>query len=122
MAPREFRHALDDMLAAIDGIQRATAGKTLMDYAGDWLLKHGVQRGIEIISEASRAVPDDIQARRPEVPWRKIRGIGNVLRHEYHNLSDRIIWGIVVDELPPLRSAVVFLLFDDDREDRPDAP
>ncbi len=122
MVTREFRHALDDMLAAIDGIQRATECKTLVDYAGDWLLKHGVQGGIDIISEASRAVLADIQARRPEAPWRKIRGIGNVLRHEYHNLSDRIMWGIVVDELPPLRSAVVLLLFDDDREDRPDAP
>lgn len=122
MAPREFRHALDDILGAIDGIQRATAGKDFSDYAGDWLLKHGVQRGIEIISEASRAVPADIQARRPEIPWRKIRGIGNVLRHEYHNLSDRIIWGIVVDEIPPLRDAVVFLLSDHEREDGPAAP
>jgi uncharacterized protein with HEPN domain len=122
MAPREFRHALDDMLAAIDGIQCATAGKDLADYAGDWLLKHGVQRGIEIISEASRAVPVDIQALRPEVPWPKIRGIGNVLRHEYYSLSDRIIWGIVADELPLLRSAVIFLLADRDRQDGSDAP
>ncbi|GJD62729.1 hypothetical protein [Methylobacterium frigidaeris] len=58
MAPREFRHALDDILAAIDGIQRATAGKDLADYTGDWLLKHGVQRGIEIISEALLADRD----------------------------------------------------------------
>ncbi|KMO39722.1 hypothetical protein VQ02_09315 [Methylobacterium variabile] len=114
MAPREYRHALDDMLTAIDGILRATAGKDLTDYAGDWLLKHGVQRGIEIISEASRAVPADIQARRPEIPWRKIRGIGNVLRHEYHSLADPIIWGIVVDELPPLRTAVDALLSETD--------
>ncbi|AWN49656.1 hypothetical protein DK419_27725 [Methylobacterium terrae] len=122
MAPREFRHALDDMLAAIDGIQRATAGKDLANYAGDWLLKHGVQRGIEIISEASRTVPPDIQARRPEIPWRKIRGIGNILRHEYHSLSDRIIWGIVVDELPALRSAVTFLLSAPHSDDGTGAP
>ncbi|TNC15002.1 DUF86 domain-containing protein [Methylobacterium terricola] len=110
------------MLVAIDGIHQATAGKDLAAYAGDWLLKHGVQRGIEIISEASRAVPADIQAHRPEVPWRKIRGIGNVLRHEYHSLSDRIIWGIVVDELPALRSAVVVLLSDPDSDDGAGAP
>lgn len=122
MAPREFRHALDDRLAAIDGTRRATAGKDLTDYVGDRLLKHGVQPGIEIISEASRAVPVGIQARRPEVPWRKIRGIGNVLRHEYHSLSDRIIWGIVVDELPALRSAVVFLLSDPHQDDGSGAP
>ncbi|WP_426125318.1 HepT-like ribonuclease domain-containing protein [Pararhizobium sp. PWRC1-1] len=43
------------MLNAITGIERATAGKTFENYQGDWLLKHAVQRAIEIISEASRA-------------------------------------------------------------------
>ncbi|WP_426237452.1 DUF86 domain-containing protein [Pararhizobium sp. DWP1-1-3] len=40
---------------------------------------------------------------RPEVPWPQVRTIGNVLRHEYHGLSDRIIWGVVTDELPALK-------------------
>jgi uncharacterized protein with HEPN domain len=42
----------------------------------------------------------------PQVPWKQIRAIGNVLRHEYHGLSDRIIWGVVVDELPELTLAI----------------
>lgn len=102
---REFRHALEDMLDAIDGIERATAGKSLADYQDDWLLKHAVQRAIEIISEASRALPDDVKNLRPEIPWPQVRTIGNVLRHEYHGLSDKIIWGVVIDELPALKIA-----------------
>ena len=107
--PREFRHALGDMLDAIIGIEQATAGKTFEDYQSDWLLKHAVQRAIEIISEASRALPDDVNAIRPEVPWPQVRTIGNVLRHEYHGLSDRIIWGVVIDELPSLKTALLAL-------------
>jgi uncharacterized protein with HEPN domain len=103
---REFRHALDDMLGAINGIQAAVAGKTLADYQGDWVLTHAIQRGIEIISEASRALPDDVKALRPEIPWPQVRTIGNVLRHEYHGLTDQIIWGVVVDELPALKTAI----------------
>jgi len=106
---REFHHALDDMMTAIDGIVRATEGKTLDDYRTSWLLKHAIQRGIEIISEASRAIPPDIQGLRPELPWPQIRTVGNVLRHEYHGLSDTIIWNVVVDELPRLRAAVMWL-------------
>ena len=106
---REYRHALDDMLEAIDGITSATAGKSLADYKAGWTLKHAVQRGIEIISEASRALPDEIRATRPEIPWPQVRTIGNVLRHEYHGLSDVIIWGVVSDELPRLRDAVAWL-------------
>ena len=107
MAPRAFRHGLDDMRSAIDGILHATAGKSLADFTIDWLLKHAVQRGIEIISEASRLLPEDVLALRPEIPWRRVRGIGNVLRHEYHSLSDAIIWAVVIDELPRLREAVM---------------
>jgi len=107
--PREFRHALGDMLDAITGIECATAGKTFENYQGDWLLKHAVQRAIEIISEASRALPEDVKAIRPEVPWPQVRTIGNVLRHEYHGLSDRIIWGVVIDELPALKVAILAL-------------
>lgn len=109
MAPRAYRHALADMREAIDGVLQATAGKTLDDYRGDWLLRHAVQRAIEIVSEASRALPDGVKAQRLEIPWPRVRAIGNVLRHEYSGLSDQVIWGVVVDELPRLRAAVIAL-------------
>lgn len=73
MARREYRHALADMREAIEGILRATADKTLADYRQDWVLRHAVQRAIEIISEASRAVPDADKAKRPEIPWPQVR-------------------------------------------------
>jgi hypothetical protein len=47
-----------------------------------------VQRGIEIISEASRGIPDAAKSLRSEVPWKKIAGIGNVLRHDYSGIAD----------------------------------
>jgi uncharacterized protein with HEPN domain len=90
--PREFRHALEDMRAELRGISNAAAGKTLDDYRGDWLFPHAVQRAIEIISEASRALPNDIKALRPEIPWQQVKTRGNILRHQYHGLSDQIIW------------------------------
>jgi len=106
---REFRHALDDIAGAIHGIQAAAIGRTLPRYQSDGVLKHAIQRGIEIISEASRALPTEITALRPDVPWPRVRAIGNVLRHEYHGLSDRIIWGVVEDELPRLKNAIDLL-------------
>ncbi len=69
-----------------------------------------MQRGIEIISEASRRLPAELLESQPQIPWLKIFGIGNVLRHEYHRLSDQIIWNIVLHELPPLKEATVKML------------
>jgi uncharacterized protein with HEPN domain len=75
-----------------------------------WVLRHAVQRGIEIISEASRHLPGDLKARHAHIRWPAIAQIGNVLRHEYHSISDRVIWDVVRDELPPLRKAVKVMI------------
>jgi uncharacterized protein with HEPN domain len=81
----------------------------LSDFEASWQLRWLVQRAIEIISEASRAIPDELTGMRPEIPWSKVRGVGSVLRHDYSNLSDRIIWNVVLDEIPRLKTAVVVI-------------
>src|SRR5690348_4646955 len=98
--PRKIAPVLDEILKAIDGILTSASGKSFPEFEQDWHLRHGAQRGIEIISEASRHLPASMKSRHPEVRWSAIAGIGNVLRHEYHSISDRVIWGIVRDELP----------------------
>lgn len=103
---REWLHFADDMLAAIAGIENAIQDKSLKDYQTDWLLRHATQRGLEIVSEASRKLPESAKALRPDVPWRKISGIGNILRHEYFAISGTIIWDTLVYELPALKLAL----------------
>lgn len=100
------RPALRAILEAIAGIDQAAQGKSLGDFSNDWLLRHGVQRGIEIISEAARRIPQDLRSTQPQVPWAQIMGIGNVLRHEYHRVSDTVVWNVVQDHLLPLKAAV----------------
>jgi uncharacterized protein with HEPN domain len=75
---RKVGHALHDILEAIERIEEITNGKSLVDFEASWQLRWLVQRAIEIISEASRAIPDDLTNTQPDIPWRKIRGIGNV--------------------------------------------
>jgi len=104
---RLVRPALQAILEAVNGIETATSGKTLADFSSNWLLRHGVQRGIEIISEAVRRLPSELQQSQPQIPWAQIAGIGNVLRHEYHRVSDTIIWNVVQNHLPPLKAAII---------------
>jgi uncharacterized protein with HEPN domain len=63
-----------------------------------------VERGIEIISEASRRLPEDLKARHPEIPWPKVAGIGNVLRHDYEDVAAPVMWKLVHDDLPALEA------------------
>jgi uncharacterized protein with HEPN domain len=77
-------------------------GVSLDTFENDWQKKWLVERGIEIISEASRRLSDDLKARHPEIPWPKVAGIGNVLRHNYEDVSAPIMWKLVQDDLPAL--------------------
>lgn len=94
---------IQDMLETIDQLEGATAGRTFEDFQRDWLLRKAAERGLEIISEASRHVPDDLKARHPYPRWRNVAAIGNVLRHEYHRVEEQIVWSVIKEELPSLR-------------------
>lgn len=100
---------LIDMIEAGNGVRAATAGMSLDEFRKNWVVRHAVQRALEIISEASRRLPDDVTALRPEIPWPKVRAIGNLLRHEYHAVDDEVVWRIVQDDLPTLHEALVAL-------------
>jgi uncharacterized protein with HEPN domain len=107
LTERLVQPALHAIREAIGSVEDAVRGKTLDDdFTADWLLRHGVQRGIEIISEASRRIPPKLQARHPNIPWAQIMGIGNVLRHEHHRVSDPLIWNVVQEYHPPLKAAI----------------
>ncbi|MDE5446692.1 DUF86 domain-containing protein [Bradyrhizobium sp. CSA207] len=98
---------IHDMLEAIRGIERAIKGKTFRDYQRSWLLRSAVERGIEVISEASRHLTEDLKAPHRDVRWKEIAGIGNFLRHEYQNVDRRIIWRAVKNGLPALKVALL---------------
>jgi uncharacterized protein with HEPN domain len=92
------------MIEAIEHIRSVTAGITLDEFEADWQKRWLVERGIEILSEASRHLGDELKARHPNIPWPKVAGIGNILRHEYERIAPDILWNVVRDELPSLET------------------
>ena len=97
LAPR-----LTDILDAIERIRAEMVGVSIDAFEADWRKRWLVERGVEIISEASRRLTDELKARHPEIPWAKVAGIGNVLRHEYEGISAPVMWKLVQDDLTPL--------------------
>jgi uncharacterized protein with HEPN domain/predicted nucleotidyltransferase len=106
MPRRSPRQRLEDMADAVRAIESYTAGKGLDDYRRDPLLRDAVERRIEIVSEASRHVPEDLKARHPHIPWAQVRDVGNILRHGYEIVDHAVIWAIVTDDVSPLKAAV----------------
>ena len=95
---------LADILEAIAHIRSVLNGVPLEVFEGDWQKRWLVERGVEIISEASRYIPDEVKARHPGIPWVKVASIGNVLRHAYDRTAPDILWKLACDELSPLEA------------------
>jgi len=96
---------LTDIIDAIELIRSEMAGVSLRAFEPDRRKRWLVERGIEIISEASRHLGDSMKARHPEIPWPKVAAIGNVLRHEYEQVAHDVLWHVVRDDLPQLEKA-----------------
>jgi uncharacterized protein with HEPN domain len=105
MAERSPVAALQDIVNAIERIRGKVESIGFDEFEADWERKWVVERGAEIVSEASRRLPDDLKNRHPEIPWRKVAGIGNVLRHDYDAVSPRILWNIARNDLISLGRA-----------------
>jgi uncharacterized protein with HEPN domain len=116
MLAHPARVALVDMRDAMRRIARYTRGRTLSDFRRDSLVRDAVERCIEIVSEASRRLPDDLKAKHPQIPWPKVAAIGNVFRHEYDEIYPPLVWEIVQTDLPVLRRAVNAMLREIDKE------
>lgn len=102
MMDRLLSPRLADMVEAIDRIDRVLHDVSLASFESNWEKRWLVERGIEIISEASRHLPEAVKARHPDIPWQKVAGIGNVLRHAYDHIAADVLWKLAKVDLKAL--------------------
>lgn len=97
---------LQDILHHIDLATEFTGGLDREAFAADLRGVYAVTRCLEIISEASRRLPEELKARHPAIAWRQMAAAGNVYRHNYEDVASRLVWETVQQALPPLRAVV----------------
>lgn len=90
------------MVQAIEKIQACTSDLSYEEYADDWMAVDIVQMNLLVFGEAARHIPDSIVRAYPNIPWMEIRGLRNVIAHEYDQVDYEIVWTVVQEELPPL--------------------
>jgi uncharacterized protein with HEPN domain len=103
MAGHSSNPHLNDIIEAIERVRQTLGDMKLDAFEADWQKQWLVERGVEIISEASRRLPDELKAKHPDIPWPKVAGI--VLRHNYENISAPVMWKLVREDLPHLERA-----------------
>jgi len=104
---------LDNMGKAI----QAVSGLKYDDFADNWEKAYAVVRCFEIIGEASKNVPDEIRNRYPEIPWRTMAGMRDVMIHAYFGIDYETVWKATIENLPKLEPILKKVL-DDLREEK----
>ena len=110
MVSPDLGSRLEDIRDGIAAIADFTAGRTFDDYSAQTMLRHAVERCLGIVAEASRHIPPGLRARHPDVPWRDVVAVGDVLRYGYDQVVDARVWEIVTRDLQPLKAAVETML------------
>jgi uncharacterized protein with HEPN domain len=90
----------------LTSLQISRRGSTPASFKHDIRTVYAVTRCLEIISEASRRLPNDLKARHPAIGWRQMAGAGNVYRHDYEDVAAEFVWETVRRALPPLRAVI----------------
>jgi uncharacterized protein with HEPN domain len=104
MPSRNWRLRLQDIVESIDEILQRTAGMEFEDFTTNRTIVKAVLYDLGIIGEAARNIPSAIQLRYPQIPWRLMGDMRNVIFHEYFQVELKIVWRTIQNNLPLLSS------------------
>jgi uncharacterized protein with HEPN domain len=111
-ADRRWQVRIEHILDAIGKIEQYTVGLTESSFAEQSMVVDAVIRNFQVIGEAVRHVPDDVQARYPEIPWSLIQGMRHILVHDYYAVKLDVVWRTIQQSLPPLLESLRNILKD----------
>jgi uncharacterized protein with HEPN domain len=108
--PRDYKVYIEDIVEAIRKIRFFTTDLSLQTFSSDVKTFDAVIRNLEIIGEAIKRVPEQIRSVYPDVEWKKIAGLRDILAHEYFGVDAEIIWDIIQNKLPVLEEQIKQML------------
>ena len=91
---------------AIETIEQYLGSASYQQFMGDKMMIDAVVRELEIIGEATNNLSRDFRNGHPEIPFRDIIDMRNVLIHDYAGVNTRIVWETCKNDLPLLKQAV----------------
>lgn len=106
---RYYSGYLRDMIDAIQHAQRFIGGMTFEQFASDDMTLYATERSLEILGEAAKRVPDEVRSLAPEIPWKRVAGMRDVVAHQYDRLDLGVIWKTVHEDLPRIESCIIRL-------------
>lgn len=107
---RDYKVYLEDISEAVLKILRYTENISFADFSSDSKTIDAVIRNLEIIGEAVKKLPAKVRDKNPEIDWKKIAGLRDILVHEYFGIDNEIVWDIIRNKLPDFKTQIETLL------------
>jgi uncharacterized protein with HEPN domain len=99
----EWRDYLADILESALEVEIFIAGMSYDNFFRDKKTINAVIRSLEVMGEAAKRVPEDIRAKYPEIPWKRMAGMRDKLIHEYAGVDLETVWDVAKEELPAIK-------------------
>ena len=98
---------IEHILECIKLIEEYLKDKSREDFLTSVQLQDSVIRRIEIIGEAVKNIPNDVKDKYPDIPWKKIAGMRDILIHEYFGIDLELTWEVIIKDIPHLKKKML---------------
>jgi len=112
MNDRTYTMFINDIISSIKKIREYIENLSYQEFRQDTKTVDAVLRNLEIIGEASRNIREDVRKKFPNIPWRRMIGLRNIVSHAYFGVDLELIWEIVSKNLPGLEAKIKNMLKD----------
>ena len=112
---RDYRLYLEDIIESSDKVQRYIKGLEYEKFASDEMVMDAVVRNLEVIGEAAKNIPPAVKKKHPEIEWKKVVGLRDIIAHGYFGVNTRIIWDIVINKVPEVKNSAKKILKEADK-------
>lgn len=98
---------IEHILECIKRIEEYTKGITKDVFSNSPQIQDAIIRRIEIIGEAVKNIPGDIKDKYPDIPWKRIAGMRDILIHEYFGIDLELTWEVAKEEIFELKKKIL---------------